>query len=205
MTEKPWGGRRRPPTMLKFALRRATQRKPRLLSAVLWECRSAWLADSTRLRVACERAVRFADMPQTAANRKKMSQRFIVSNTDAHEAATETVTILAQRDLRFPDAALTWYLHEIFGPTGRPFRPQKAWLTSTVVALAQGIYDDSAFDRLPILADALMDAGCDDERVLSHCRVETAWAMPPDETTYSRPAPTHVRGCWVIDMLLGKS
>jgi hypothetical protein len=54
--------------------------------------------------------------------------------------------------------------------------------------LARGIYDDRAFDRLPILADALIDAGCDDEAILGHCR---------------GPGP-HVRGCWVADLVLGK-
>jgi hypothetical protein len=73
-----------------------------------------------------------------------------------------------------------------------PFRPatlDPAWLTSTVVALARGIYEDRAFDRMPILADALQDAGCDNEDVLSHCRAEK-WE--------------HVRGCWVVDLVLGK-
>jgi hypothetical protein len=64
------------------------------------------------------------------------------------------------------------------------------WLTPTVVALAQGIDKDGAFDRLPILADALQDTGCTNEDVLSHCRDGSA---------------THVRGCWVVDLLLGKA
>jgi hypothetical protein len=64
-----------------------------------------------------------------------------------------------------------------------------AWLTSTVVSLAAGIYADRAFDRLPILADALQDAGCASADVLEHCR---------------GPGP-HVRGCWVVDLLLGKA
>jgi hypothetical protein len=75
---------------------------------------------------------------------------------------------------------------------GNPFRPvalDPAWLTSTVVQLARGVYDDRAFDRLPILADALQDAGCDDEQVLTHLR---------------GPGP-HARGCWVVDLVLGKS
>ena len=63
------------------------------------------------------------------------------------------------------------------------------WLTSTVVALARGIYDDRAFDRLPILADALQDAGCDNAEVLNHCR----------------DTGPHARGCWVVDLLLGKA
>jgi len=74
---------------------------------------------------------------------------------------------------------------------GNPFRPvavDPPWLTSNVSALALGIYDERAFDRMPILADALEDAGCDDAEMLNHCR---------------EPGP-HVRGCWVVDLLLGK-
>jgi hypothetical protein len=72
---------------------------------------------------------------------------------------------------------------------GNPFRSAQidsSWLTSTVVALARGIYEERAFDRLPILADALQDAGCEDEQMLGHCR-----GLVP-----------HARGCWVIDSLL---
>jgi hypothetical protein len=76
----------------------------------------------------------------------------------------------------------------IFGNPFRPITLSPTWLTSTAVALAQAIYTDRAFDRLPILADALEDAGCDDADLLSHCRGEGP----------------HVRGCFVVDLLLGK-
>src|SRR5207249_1467419 len=62
-------------------------------------------------------------------------------------------------------------LLDLFGPL--PFRPvtiDPAWRTSTVLALARGICDEKGFDRMPILADALMDAGCDNDEVLDHCR-----------------------------------
>lgn len=62
------------------------------------------------------------------------------------------------------------------------------WQTLTVVALAEGIYADRAFDRLPILADALQEAGCADDDLLNHCR---------------GPGP-HVRGCWAVDGILRK-
>jgi hypothetical protein len=74
---------------------------------------------------------------------------------------------------------------------GNPFRPvafAPEWRTETAVALAAGIYDERAFDRLPILADALEEAGCDHPDVLRHCR---------------GPGP-HARGCWVVDGVLGK-
>ena len=64
------------------------------------------------------------------------------------------------------------------------------WFTSTAVAIARGAYQDRAFDRLPILADALQDAGCDNDDILTHLR---------DTTT------PHVRGCWALDLVLGKS
>ena len=57
-----------------------------------------------------------------------------------------------------------------------------------MVKFAQAIYDDRDFDRLPILADALEEAGCTNADILAHCR-------QPGE---------HVRGCWVVDLLLGK-
>lgn len=77
---------------------------------------------------------------------------------------------------------------------GNPFRPatvNPSWLTwndGTVRRIAKSIYDDRAFERMPILADCLEDAGCDDETILNHCRGEGP----------------HVRGCWGLDLLLGK-
>jgi len=79
-------------------------------------------------------------------------------------------------------------MRDIFGNPFHPITLSPSWLTSTVVALAQGIYEDRAFDRMPILADALMDAGCSNEDILNHCR---------------GPGP-HTRGCFAIDLILGK-
>jgi hypothetical protein len=62
------------------------------------------------------------------------------------------------------------------------------WRDSTITKLAQTIYDDRRFDILPILADALQEAGCTSEEIIQHCH---------------SPGP-HVRGCWVVDLLLGK-
>jgi hypothetical protein len=63
------------------------------------------------------------------------------------------------------------------------------WNHGTIPSIAQSIYEEEAWDRLGILADALEDAGCTDAAILSHCR---------------QPG-FHVRGCWVVDLLLGKS
>jgi len=72
-----------------------------------------------------------------------------------------------------------------------PFRAVKflpAWRTSDAVALARSMYESRNFGAMPILADALQDAGCDNEDVLNHCRDASA---------------KHVRGCWVVDGVLG--
>jgi len=75
---------------------------------------------------------------------------------------------------------------------GNPFLPvefDSFWRTADVLGVARAIYEGGVFDRLPILADALMDAGCAADAILSHCR---------------GPGP-HTRGCWVVDLVLGKS
>jgi hypothetical protein len=83
-------------------------------------------------------------------------------------------------------------LRDIFGPL--PFRPVTVhpswlgWKDGTVVQLARSIYEDRRFQDLPILADALEEAGCTNPDILGHCR----------------SGGDHVRGCWVVDLILGK-
>jgi hypothetical protein len=79
-------------------------------------------------------------------------------------------------------------LRDLFGGSFRPVTTDPSWLTSTVIAMARAIYDTRDFSAMSILADALQDAGCDSEDILNHCR---------------SPGP-HVRGCWVVDLVLGK-
>jgi hypothetical protein len=76
------------------------------------------------------------------------------------------------------------FLRDIFNP----FRSDVHAWTATSKMLAEAIYESHAFGRLPILADAVDEAGCGDADILGHLR---------------RPGP-HVRGCWVIDAILGK-
>jgi len=82
-------------------------------------------------------------------------------------------------------------LREIFGNPFRPVALDQAlasWKTSVIPALAQTIYQERRFEDLPILADALEEAGCRNVALLAHCRT------PGD----------HYLGCWVVDLLLGK-
>ncbi len=92
-----------------------------------------------------------------------------------------------------PEEDLCHVLRDVIG---NPFRPLLqcspsllAWNEGTVRRIAQAVYDEKAFDRLPILSDALEDAGCTDVELLGHLR----------------SAGPHVRGCWVVDLLIGKS
>jgi len=83
------------------------------------------------------------------------------------------------------------FLRDIFGNLFRAVVVGPTWLSwnaGTIRHLAEGIYDERAFDRLPILGNALEGAGCTDTEILNHCRLPGV----------------HVRGCWLIDALLGK-
>ncbi len=79
-------------------------------------------------------------------------------------------------------------LLEVFGNPFRRLTFPQEWLTSTVVALASQMYKSRDFSPMPILADALQDVGCDNDDILTHCR----------------GSGPHVRGCWVVDLVLGK-
>lgn len=90
------------------------------------------------------------------------------------------LTQLALAD-RFRDLAGHLVLSEPIDP---------AWLAredGVVVRLARTIQEEKAFDRMPILGDALEEVGCTREEILAHCRTGE-----------------HVAGCWLLDTLLGK-
>jgi hypothetical protein len=91
-----------------------------------------------------------------------------------------------------PPATQAGLLRDIFGSLFRPAPLDPAWLTGRdglLVLMARRMYDSRDFTDMRILADVLEEAGCTDEQVLGHVR---------------GPGP-HVRGCWFLDVLLGKS
>jgi hypothetical protein len=133
--------------------------------------------------------------PVQAAQAARAASRDFRGNTwaatwesprNAAEAAAKTT------DWRVERSAQALLLLDIFG---NPFRTNVLdnrllhWNDAAVVKIAQSIYDARRFADLPILADALEDAGCADAAILEHCR----------------SGGEHVRGCWVVDLLLGKS
>ena len=117
-----------------------------------------------------------ATTPMIAARNAARSAQAGIANCALHGSLPEEL---------FAQARL---VREIFGDHFRQFFVDPAWLTPGVVKLAQMFYTDRAFDQMPRLADDLEKAGCDDHEFLSHCR---------------GPGP-HVRGCWTLDLVLGK-
>jgi hypothetical protein len=93
------------------------------------------------------------------------------------------------------DARPAALIRDVFGYPSRRVTMSPDWRTPTVLSLARAAYDDRPLPgapldngRLAVLADALEEAGCSDDELLGHLR-------PPDP---------HVRGCWALDLILGK-
>jgi hypothetical protein len=114
-----------------------------------------------------------------------LPQMGFASPSNLAMTAFQAVALEFDREENMARAAL---LRDIVHNPFRPLPGNPAWNTRSVMALAQAIYTDRAFDRLPILADALEDAGCSDADILARCR----------------GGGEHVRGCWVVDLLTGR-
>jgi hypothetical protein len=203
MTEAEWLACENPDPMLEFLRGKASDRKLRLFAVGC--CRMKWesLTDETS-RHAVVLSEKFADGAVSRQALKKIrrtawERRFPVlagwhaADLWAWQAAcTAASSIAPQIGTERGEPGMRSQcdlLRDIFGNPFRPVTLDPSWLTSTVTSLAQAIYADRAFDRLPILADTLEDAGCTNQEILAHCR----------------GGGEHVRGCWVVDLLLGKS
>jgi hypothetical protein len=208
MTEAQWWDCCDPLLILDSLRRKASARKLRLFAVAC--CRRIWLQLDDQSQMAVDVAERFADGLATdvelAAARKTAgdaiggswatygSRGRVTAKAARLVAFAATVvhaTQSAKEVLRGDNTDECNLLRDIFPYSARRFTlPQliQTWNDGTVVKIAQAIYDERAFDRMPILADALEDAGCDNADILRHCREPGA----------------HVRGCWVIDLLLGK-
>lgn len=226
MSESEWLVCADPLPMLQFLVGKASERKLRLF-AVAW-CRRAWeFLEPAGCRRAVEISESYADglasvpelqQARETAQRLEPTRRIRVfpwSKAAVRNFARMAVATLASHDAReaIQAADYSWVitrrraeidkleheqsvskvelLRDIFGNPFRPVTAKRSWITwnaGTVVHLAHAIYTDRAFDRLPILADALEDAGCTNTDILAHCRGDGP----------------HVRGCWVVDLLLAK-
>ncbi|MBX9627498.1 MAG: hypothetical protein K2X82_27100 [Gemmataceae bacterium] len=108
-----------------------------------------------------------------------------------HRAVEELIVAQAEAWKSWPhNSGSFFHLYtDIAGPVV-PAAFDPGWRTPSAVALARTMYEGRDFAHMPILADALEDAGCADEAVIGHCR---------------DPHGVHVRGCWVVDLVLGKA
>jgi hypothetical protein len=226
MTEAEWLGCDDPDRMLQFLQGKASERKLRLFACAC--VRRVWgLLAEERSRKGVEVSERYADglagageLLEAAISARKVDDAAAKAvwpaatlqeslwwagraGRAAVEAAERAAAQAAARvglDTVVPamEAAgakqrryQCGLLRDLFGSPFRPVTVEEAWLAwggGAARNMARAIYDERAFDRLPILGDALEDAGCTSEELLSHCR-------QPGE---------HVRGCWAVDLLLGK-
>jgi hypothetical protein len=222
MTEAEWMKCDYPTPMLQLLRGKADDRQCRLFAVAC--CRRVWASlPDLRSRAAVLTAERYADGGASAGdlaaaqqgasnaftrNRKNSRHRIAAHAAiltvilDFNPGQARVVAGFAALSLRQPhalsdseDPAIasenefqTRLLRDIFGNPFRSVAFSPDWRTSTVVALAQQMYESRDFGVMPILADALQDAGCDSDDILDHCRA---------------PGP-HVRGCWVVDLVLGK-
>jgi hypothetical protein len=217
MTEAEWLACVDPKAMLVFLKGKATKRQLRLLGCACLG-RVAHLLIDDRARDAIATAERFADGSAGEAELKKAR---VSANRARYPGLNESglgnagyylhcmATEIARLDRAFRPAVVCDFagstLREAGGNPrgeyaaqaalardifGNPFRKpmlDKTWRTSSALSLARQMYESRDFSAMPILADALQDAGCDNEGILAHCRGEGP----------------HVRGCWVVDLVLG--
>jgi hypothetical protein len=203
MIEAEWLAWTNPVALLKCLGTRMSKRKYRLFACACY--RRAWDRLSRHSQEAVETAERCADRKASwseleSVSRKSRGPTFLLGY---HDKCRRDVIIEKVLDVLDTLEIHTWGSYHSPPPAetallrcllGNPFRPAVgdpywlAWNNGTLPALAQAIYDDRAFDRLPILADALEDAGCTNADLLDHCR----------------GGGDHVRGCWVVDLILGK-
>jgi hypothetical protein len=217
MTEQEWRNSTDPLPMLEYLQGKATDRKLRLF--VVACCRSLFpLIQDKYCRKAVRTAERFADgevSPEKLRFAWASARRSARTNRRLHRNDPETSSDIAlwavaaavEERIANPiwlGGALTSskkqglidstmidearILRDIFHYPYGIISFSASSLSHDTVILAQKIYDERAFDRLPILADALEQAGCDNQEVLNHCR----------------GSGPHVRGCWVVDVALGK-
>ncbi|QEG26072.1 hypothetical protein GobsT_08070 [Gemmata obscuriglobus] len=215
MTEAEWLAATDPTPMLEFLRGTASARQLRLFGCAA--VRAVWSQLAEELPNAVAVAEEYADGTVSKAALRR-ARHILRDKRDELEAAglnesprwniywlAETVatinaydSVVAELDrlgsdspqLVAPDwPVLSDRFRDVFGNPFRSIAVAREWLTSDVRALAEGIYAERAFDGLPILADALQEAGCDSEDLLNHLRGEGP----------------HVRGCWALDLVLGKS
>ena len=196
MTEEEWLALNAEPLLLLEYLQSIASRRKLRLYSVAGGRKLLHRFDSTYFNLANEAVERQADENATVEETAELLTRWpeelhpswnSIIGLGADDPKQVAWCVAYELGEDTPSAALALF-YDIFGNPFRPVVADPGWLTPTVRAIASALYSDRAFDRLPILADALEEAGCTDADILLHCR---------------RPGE-HVRGCWVVDLVLGK-
>jgi hypothetical protein len=188
MTEEAWLSLKRPHRMLRHVGKLASERQLRLIAVACnrWSYPVGGQTEAVLLAVE-----RLADGIETTDDLSVLTtlpewDRRNWNQAGAVTVADMRVALPSHRSNEDERVAQCNFIRDIF-----PFHPitlSPSWLTSTVVSLANQMYESRDFSAMPILADALQDADCSNETILTHCR---------------GPGP-HVRGCWAIDLLTGR-
>jgi hypothetical protein len=190
MTEAEWRSSTDPGKMLRFLRGKASQRKLRLFAAAAWRLRCRDFRTWEDVRKVVAKAEQMADGCHTP---ELGDRRWILLSPGCWSIANDTIRILLETAGRsgITRELLADLLRDVFAPfhSGRFDPSWRTWNGGTPANLAQVIYEERAFDRMPILADALEDAGCSDRDILTHCR----------------RGGVHVRGCFVLDAVLEKT
>ncbi|MBN9120632.1 MAG: hypothetical protein J0I06_16015 [Planctomycetes bacterium] len=206
MTEAKWFASTDPAALGAAVMRRkrASARVLRLYVAAFWSWQSHRLKtarDRAQLR---RRAALVEEWAETGVEPPQANAERIFVGLGASAKEAFRSTVRAPKQWKDGNGPATKHavrlLHEVFGNpfttrAARKTAPRRGWMfspswrTDTAVALARQMYDSRDFGAMPILADALQDAGCDNDDILDHCR-------GPGE---------HVRGCWVVDLVLQKA
>jgi hypothetical protein len=191
MTEAEWQKAKKPKAMLELLKGRASDRKLRLFGVechlTISENRRTVAGPPDDEQLDMEAVVRLAD---GADNLEEVRRGWDYPYPEwPFDWCSVILLCSSDEDRGFPTSAeLVALFYEIFGNPFRPVNVDPAWLTTDVRLLAEGIYAEKAFERMPILADALQEAGCDSDDLLNHLR----------------GGGPHVRGCWALDLVLGK-
>jgi hypothetical protein len=202
MTEAQWLACEDPEALLARAEQngRTSQRVFRLFCAAFWGWHERHWKDNRVMGAANrellrERVEKLEQWVETGVPPKFLERNVSFFNARARVAASDTARLGREwlpLEWGGPEVpvVICSLIRDVFGNPFRRVKVNRVWLTSTVVALARQMYESRDFGTMPILADALQDAGCTNDDILSHCRDAHA---------------THVRGCWVLDLVLGKS
>jgi hypothetical protein len=187
VNETEWQGATDPVPMLEFLRGRASDRKLILFALACWAA-PAWYGDPDWEEAIDE------GLDTVLTGREPLGRLICLFGafTFLTPPTAERWALMVARPRPEPYPTLpaqAALLRDIFGDPFRPVAVEPSWLSTTAVALARHMYESRDFSSMPILADALADAGCPDGDVLEHCRGPN----------------NHVRGCHVVDSVLNRS